>query len=73
MNDSDILVKMANGAKGMCKDCAFRKGTDANSNDTKAVTMAIHAILNEYPFNCHTSNFEDRGILCKGYEFVMNQ
>ncbi|WP_428661889.1 hypothetical protein [Runella sp.] len=64
------LALFAHGAKGMCKDCAFRKDSDAN-NDDNAVSKAMTAVLTGRTFYCHTADLEFKNIKCKGFEAAM--
>ncbi len=53
----------------MCKDCAFRSGSDAN-NDEDAVEAAMQCLAGCATFNCHTKEFEDAGCRCAGFLYA---
>ena len=73
LEDKEFLVNLAKfggECKGMCKDCAFREGSEAN-NDEKAVEAAHEAIFEKIPFHCHTSDFKPLDKICAGYISAM--
>lgn len=58
----------------MCNDCAFKTGSDANTNDESAVDLAAAAVAyGMAKFNCHTKDFKDAGIPCKGYLYALER
>lgn len=73
LEDKEFLVNLAKfggECKGMCKDCAFRQGSEAN-NDEKAVEAAHEAIFRNIPFHCHTPDFKPLDKICAGYASAM--
>lgn len=57
------------GLGKMCKDCAFRAGSDAN-NDEAAVEAAESCLIADGAFNCHTGEFKDAGRPCAGFIYA---
>lgn len=62
----------------MCKDCAFRAGSDANTNDPVAVETAMECVgYEQNKFGCHTTdengNHIGSGKLCAGYLYALEK
>jgi hypothetical protein len=67
-----IAIKgAAHGGKWkMCRDCAFKAGTEANE-DYEATQAAMQALVSGASFNCHTNSFQDAGCACAGYLYAL--
>src|SRR5260370_41632321 len=57
-------------AEGRCEDCAFTKGTEANSTPWTRVTVELCLIANE-PFCCHAKGKPQP--LCAGFVEAMEK
>ncbi len=70
LSDSAIKgAKLGNIGK-MCRDCAFKKGSDANTNDHMAVELAAGCLCTGKMFNCHTADFKNADKPCIGYLYA---
>src|SRR5262245_26733646 len=54
----------------MCDDCAFKKGTAANTEAETLLKMESALIYEIASFNCHTDKLQDAGIPCAGFQFA---
>lgn len=61
-------AKMVDCGK-MCGDCAFKVQPNIN-NYEEAVEGAVWALMTEGSFNCHTSEYGDAGVVCKGFLYA---
>lgn len=50
----------------MCGDCAFRLQPDVNGYG-KIVEEAATALLQGGTMNCHTADYQDAGVPCRGF------
>jgi hypothetical protein len=53
----------------MCDDCAFRKGSEANT-EAETLMKLESALYGMAEFNCHTEHKQDAGKPCVGFLHV---
>lgn len=53
----------------MCSDCAFRIQADENGYG-KIVDEAADALLMGGRMNCHTQDYQDAGVPCRGFAYA---
>lgn len=51
----------------MCNDCAFRKGSEANTEAETLIKVETALIYEMAEFNCHTEHKGDAGKPCIGF------
>lgn len=51
----------------MCNDCAFRKGSEANTEPETIMKVEHALIYGMAEFNCHTEHKQDAGKPCAGF------
>jgi hypothetical protein len=54
----------------MCNDCAFRKGSEANTEAETLMKVESALIYGMAEFNCHTEHKQDAGKPCAGFLYA---
>lgn len=53
----------------MCRDCAFRLQPDVNGY-SRIVQEAAAALLQGGAMNCHTADYQNAGVPCRGFGYA---
>lgn len=54
----------------MCHDCAFHPKDDDVNMYAYAVQAAADSLAHYGQFNCHTAEYTDAGVVCKGFLYA---